>query len=44
MHIVKDIMLVLMEGNYGYMYQIDHMHTKPKIWKVNIALVSYIAI
>ena len=30
MHIVKDIMLVLMEGNYGYMNQIDHMHKKTK--------------
>lgn len=28
MHIVKDIMLVLMEGNYGYINQIDHICTQ----------------
>lgn len=41
MHIVKDIMLVLMEGNYGYMYQIDHMHTKPKIRILALISLSY---
>ena len=40
MHIVKDIMLVLMEGNYGYINQIDHMHTKLKIWTFKFALIS----